>query len=152
VAIVEVEDLVEDLLDDLDSWRRQDLRVAIARVVDLDGRPDLPSFDDRDRQAPLAPRARRDEHADGTYGPVAPAGDEPHYVPERVAMAVNERGEIVGARWAGCAEGAVVAAALDVLRHDRARLVSIGHSGDQAYSMGLAAGGTVHVLLEPLHW
>jgi hypothetical protein len=133
VAIVEVEDLVEDLLDDLDNWRRQDLRVAIARVVDLDRRPDLPTLD-------------------GTYGPVAPVGDEPRYVPERVAMAVNERGEIVGARWAGCAEGAVVAAALDVLRHDRARLVSIGHSGDQAHSVGLAAGGTVHVLLEPLHW
>jgi hypothetical protein len=140
VAIVEVEDLVEDLLDDLDSWRRQDLRVAIARVVDLDGRPDLPALD------------AHDQHADGTYGPVAPAGDDPHSAPERVSMAVNERGEIVGARWAGCAEGAVVAAALDVLRHDRARLVSIGHSGDQAYSMGLAAGGTVHVLLEPLHW
>jgi xanthine/CO dehydrogenase XdhC/CoxF family maturation factor len=140
VAVVEVEDLVEDLLDDLDNWRRQDLRVAIARVVDLDGRPDHPAGGERN---PLA---------DGAYGPVAPAGGDPHHVPERVAMAVNERGEIVGARWAGCAEGAVVAAALDVLRHDRARLVSIGHSGDQAYSMGLAAGGTVHVLLEPLHW
>lgn len=134
---------MEDLLDDLDNWRRQDLRVAIARVVDLDGGPDHPALD--------APNARH-ELPDGAYGPVAPAGDDPHYVPERVAMAVNERGEIVGARWAGCAEGAVVAAALDVLRHDRARLVSIGHSGDQAYSMGLAAGGTVHVLLEPLHW
>jgi xanthine/CO dehydrogenase XdhC/CoxF family maturation factor len=119
---VGVEDLVEDLLDDLDRWRRLDLRVAIARVVDIDDRPGAP--------------------ADQTGAPV----------PDRTAMAVNERGEIVGARWAGCAEGAVVAAALDVMRHDRARLVSIGHSGDQAYSVGLAAGGTVHVLLEPLHW
>lgn len=116
---------MEGLLDDLDRWRRQDLRVAIARVVDIDDIDDCPG---------------------------APTAEPGTPVPDGTSMAVNERGEIVGARWPGCAEGAVVAAALDVLRHDRARLVSIGHSGDQAYSVGLAAGGTVHVLLEPLHW
>jgi xanthine/CO dehydrogenase XdhC/CoxF family maturation factor len=104
---------VEELLDDLDRWRREELRVAIARVVEI---------------------------------------DDPDRVASSVAMAVNERGEVVGSVRCGCSEGAVVAAALEVLRHGRPRLVSLGHSGDQAFSVGLAAGGTVHVLLEPLDW
>jgi xanthine dehydrogenase accessory factor len=68
------------------------------------------------------------------------------------AMAVNERGEAVGSVRGGCRQGAVVAAALEVLRHGRPRLVTLGQSGDQAFSVGLAAGGAVHVLLEPLDW
>jgi xanthine dehydrogenase accessory factor len=113
---------VEDLLDDLDRWRREELRVAIARVVEIDGsEPSEPS--ERSQQPELA-----------------------------ASMAINERGEVIGSVSAACAEGAVVAAALEVLRNGRARLVSFGHSGDQAFSVGLAAGGTIHVLLEPLEW
>jgi xanthine dehydrogenase accessory factor len=59
---------------------------------------------------------------------------------------------VAGSVQGGCVEGAVVAAALEVLRHGRPRLVSLGYSGDQAFSAGLAAGGTIHVLLEPLDW
>lgn len=78
---------------------------------------------------------------------------EPSDQPEPAAsMAINERGEVIGSVSAACAEGAVVAAALEVLRNGRARLVSFGYSGDQAFSVGLAAGGTIHVLLEPLEW
>ncbi|HEV7762235.1 MAG TPA: XdhC family protein [Acidimicrobiales bacterium] len=102
---------MEDLLDDLDRWRRAELRVALARVVEIDG--------------PTEPTA---------------------------SMAINERGEVAGSVSAACLQAAVVAAALEVLRHGRARLVSFGHSGDQAFSVGLAAGGTIHVLLEPLDW
>jgi xanthine dehydrogenase accessory factor len=106
---------VEELLDDLARWRREDLRVAIARVVEID---------DPDRAATGI----------------------------GAAMAVNERGEAVGSVRGGCRQGAVVAAALEVLRHGRPRLVTLGQSGDQAFSVGLAAGGAVHVLLEPLDW
>jgi xanthine dehydrogenase accessory factor len=102
---------VEDLLDDLDRWRRAELRVALARVVEIDGPTE-----------------------------------------STASMAINERGEVVGSVSAACVPAAVVAAALEVLRHGRARLVSFGHSGDQAFSVGLAAGGTIHVLLEPLDW
>jgi xanthine dehydrogenase accessory factor len=113
---------VEDLLlDELDRWRREELRVAIARVVEID----------------------RSEHAE----------PDPSAAPASVAsMAINERGEVAGSVSSACAESAVVAAALEVLRNGRARLVSFGHSGDQAFSVGLAAGGTIHVLLEPLEW
>jgi xanthine/CO dehydrogenase XdhC/CoxF family maturation factor len=115
----------EPLLDDLDRWRREELRVAVARVVRIDG-------------------------TDPCDPPAPPAA----------SMAVNERGELAGTvagPAAGpvatvCVERALVAAALEVLRHGRARLVSLGHSGDQAFSVGLGAGGTIHVLLEPLEW
>ena len=96
--------------------------MAIARVVEIDG-------------------SDRDE-----------AGDESDAGEPPPAMAINERGEVIGSVAAGCAEASVVAAALEVLRHGRPRLVSFGHSGDQAFSVGLAAGGTIHVLLEPLDW
>jgi xanthine dehydrogenase accessory factor len=104
---------VEELLVDLDRWRREELRVALARVVEID---------------------------DPARGEAA------------ASMAINERGEVAGSVAGPCAEGAVVAAALEVLRYGRPRLVSLGHSGDQAFSVGLAAGGRVHVLLEPLEW
>lgn len=104
---------VEEILDDLDRWRREALRVAIARIVEI---------------------------------------DDPDKTEAGVSMAVNERGEVAGSVNGPCTEGAVVAAALEVLRHGRPRLVSFGHSGDQAFSVGLAAGGTIHVLLEPLDW
>jgi len=110
---VEIVAGVEDLLVDLDRWRREELRVAIARVVEI---------------------------------------DDPACSETAASMAINERGEVAGAVDGPCAEGAVVAAALEVLRHGRPRLVSFGHSGDQAFSVGLAAGGTIHVLLEPLDW
>jgi xanthine dehydrogenase accessory factor len=107
----------ELLLDDLDRWRREELRVAVARVVRIDG-------------------------TDPCDPPAPPAA----------SMAVNERGEVAGAVATVCVERALVGAALEVLRHGRAQLVSLGHSGDQAFSVGLGAGGTIHVLLEPLDW
>ena len=102
---------MEDLLDDLDRWRRAELRVAVARVVEIDG--------------PADPEA---------------------------SMAVNERGEVVGSVSAACVQSAVVAAALEVLRHGRARLVSFGYSDDDAFAVGLTCGGTIHLYLEPLDW
>ena len=111
-----------DLAEDLDRWRQEDLRVAIARVVEVDG------------------------SETGEPGEWRAAGEP------GAAMAVNERGEAIGSVSAGGLEAAVIAAALEVLRNGRARLVSFGHCGDQAFSVGLRAGGTIHVFLEPLEW
>jgi len=104
---------MRELLDDLDKWRREQVRVALARVVELDG-----------------------------SGPRAPGA----------AMAVNERGEVVGSVSGGCVEGAVVAEALRVLQLGRPKLVTFGYSDDQAYSVGLSCGGRIHIFLEPLDW
>jgi xanthine dehydrogenase accessory factor len=108
---------VKDLLDDLDRWRREQVRVALARVVELDG--------------------------SGT-GLVPTEGE--------AAMAVNERGEVVGSVSGAGVDPAVVAEALRVLQVGRPRLVTIGSRDDEAYSVGISCGRRIHVFLEPLNW
>ena len=68
------------------------------------------------------------------------------------AMAVNERGEVIGSVSGGCVEGAVVTEALDVLRTGERKVVTFGYSDDEAFSVGLTCGGTIHLFLEPLDW
>jgi xanthine dehydrogenase accessory factor len=68
------------------------------------------------------------------------------------AMAVNERGEVVGSVSGGCVEGAVVTEALDVLETGERKVVTFGYSDDEAFSVGLTCGGTIHLFLEPLDW
>jgi len=110
---------VRDLLDDLDRWRREQVRVALARVVELD------------------------EAGTGYSTTEAEAG---------AAMAINERGEVVGSVSGMGVDPAVVAEALRVLQIGRPKLVTFGYSDDQAYSVGLSCGGRIHVFLEPLNW
>lgn len=68
------------------------------------------------------------------------------------AMAVNERGEVIGSVSGGCVEGAVVSEALEVLRTGDRKLVRFGYSDDDAFAVGLTCGGTVHLFVEPLDW
>ena len=68
------------------------------------------------------------------------------------AMAVNERGEVVGSVSGGCVEGAVVAEALEVLRTGERKVVTFGYSDDDAFAVGLTCGGTIHLYLETLDW
>ena len=68
------------------------------------------------------------------------------------AMAVNERGEVVGSVSGGCVEGAVVTEALDVLETGERKVVTFGYSDDEAFAVGLTCGGTIHLFIEPLDW
>ncbi len=68
------------------------------------------------------------------------------------AMAVSEDGEVVGSVSGGCVEGAVVTEALDILASGDRRIVTFGYSDDEAFSVGLTCGGTVHLYIEPLDW
>lgn len=68
------------------------------------------------------------------------------------AMAVNERGEVIGSVSGGCVEGAVVTEALEVLRTGTRKVVTFGYSDDEAFAVGLTCGGTIHLFLEPLDW
>lgn len=104
---------MNDILDDLRRWRGQVRRVAIARVIDVDG---------------SSPR---------------PAG---------AAMAVSEDGEVAGSVSGGCVEGAVVATALEVLETGERRIETYGYSDDEAFSVGLTCGGTIHLFVEPFDW
>ena len=68
------------------------------------------------------------------------------------AMAVNERGEVVGSVSGGCVEGAVVTEALEVLRTGERKVVTFGYSDDEAFAVGLTCGGPIHLYIETLDW
>jgi len=68
------------------------------------------------------------------------------------AMAVADDGEVAGSVSGGCVEAAVVTEALEVLEKGDRRVVSFGYSDDEAFTVGLTCGGTVHLFIEPLDW
>ena len=102
---------MREVLADIGRWRAAGRRVAVARVVGLEG-----------------------------AGPRDPGA----------TMVVNEDGEAAGSVSGGCVEGAVLTEALEVLAEGTPRLVSFGYSDEQAFSVGLTCGGTIHVFIEPL--
>ncbi len=65
-------------------------------------------------------------------------------------LAINEDGEMAGSVSGGCVEGAVVVEALEALEDGRPRLLDYGVSDDEAFAVGLACGGRIRVLVEPL--
>ncbi len=66
------------------------------------------------------------------------------------ALAVNERGDVVGSVTGGCVEPAVYEEARAVLAGEPARLVEYGIADETAFEVGLPCGGTVHVLVGPV--
>lgn len=65
-------------------------------------------------------------------------------------LAISGQAEIMGSVSGGCVEGAVVAEALDALAEGQPRILTYGVSDDEAFAVGLACGGTIRVLVEPL--
>ncbi|PQO24511.1 XdhC/CoxI family protein [Rhodobacteraceae bacterium WD3A24] len=65
-------------------------------------------------------------------------------------LAVSGEGEIAGSVSGGCVEGAVVAEALDAFEDGHPRILTYGVSDDDAFAVGLACGGTIRVLVEPV--
>jgi xanthine dehydrogenase accessory factor len=65
------------------------------------------------------------------------------------AMAVDDRGEVLGSVSGGCVEAAVYAAAEEVLRTGKAQTQTYGVSDDEAFEVGLTCGGTIEVLIQP---
>lgn len=72
--------------------------------------------------------------------------------PRRVGsqLAVSGAGEIQGSVSGGCVEGAVVVEALEALEDGAARILEFGVSDGDAFAVGLACGGKIRVLVEPV--
>ncbi len=65
-------------------------------------------------------------------------------------LAISGRGEIMGSVSGGCVEGAVITEAAEALADGVPRLLTFGVSDDQAFAVGLACGGTIRVLVDPV--
>lgn len=65
-------------------------------------------------------------------------------------MAISATGEIAGSVSGGCVEGAVIVEAQEALAAGEHRVLEFGVSDDNAFAVGLACGGTIRVLLEPV--
>lgn len=65
-------------------------------------------------------------------------------------LAVSGAGEIMGSVSGGCVEGAVVVEALEALADGKPRLLTFGVADETAFEVGLACGGTIRILVEPI--
>ena len=70
--------------------------------------------------------------------------------PVGAGLAISGAGDMVGSVSGGCVEGAVVAEAAEALETGTPKLLEYGVSDDDAFAVGLACGGTIRVLLEPV--
>jgi xanthine dehydrogenase accessory factor len=65
-------------------------------------------------------------------------------------MVIDRNGAIEGSVSGGCVEGAVITQAIDAIAKGPSVLLEFGVSDDDAFAVGLACGGEIKVLVEPV--
>ncbi|MEM8989710.1 MAG: XdhC family protein [Pseudomonadota bacterium] len=70
--------------------------------------------------------------------------------PVGAQLAISSESEIMGSVSGGCVEAAVVAEALDAIQDGTCRILEFGVSDHEAFAVGLACGGTIRVMVEPI--
>lgn len=72
--------------------------------------------------------------------------------PRRVGaqLAISGDGEMQGSVSGGCVEGAVVIEAIEAIEDGTSRMLEYGVSDGDAFAVGLACGGKIRVLVEPI--
>lgn len=65
-------------------------------------------------------------------------------------LAVRDDSFFLGSVSGGCVEGAVVEEALSVMQTGVPKVLEFGITNEQAWEVGLACGGQVHIFVEPL--
>jgi xanthine dehydrogenase accessory factor len=67
-------------------------------------------------------------------------------------LAISGAGDIAGSVSGGCVEGAVVVEAMEALSENdpSRRMMEFGVSDDEAFAVGLACGGRIRVMVEPI--
>ena len=66
-------------------------------------------------------------------------------------MAIDINGEIIGSVSGGCIEGAVISEGIKSIKDGGTRVKDYGISNDLAWEVGLACGGELKVLIQPLN-
>ncbi|MFA3915870.1 XdhC family protein [Ruegeria hyattellae] len=72
--------------------------------------------------------------------------------PRRVGaqLVIGDDGRIEGSVSGGCVEGAVIVEALEAIEEGASRVLEYGVSDEDAFAVGLACGGTIRILVEPV--
>lgn len=70
--------------------------------------------------------------------------------PVGAQLAIRDDGAFLGSVSGGCVEGAVVAEALEALEDGACRVLDYGVSDEEVFAVGLACGGEIRILVEPL--
>lgn len=65
-------------------------------------------------------------------------------------MAIRDDGTMMGSVSGGCVEGAVVFEAMEAMADGRPRLLTYGVADETAFEVGLACGGTIRILVDPI--
>ena len=65
-------------------------------------------------------------------------------------IAVRGDGAFLGSVSGGCVEGAVIEAALQAIEDGKNRELEFGVTDQQAWDVGLACGGRIKILVEPV--
>lgn len=91
-------------------------------------------------------------HREGLGAALATVVETWGSAPRRVGaqLAIAGDGRIEGSVSGGCVEGAVIVEALEALEAGEHRLLTFGVSDGDAFAVGLACGGTIRVLVEPV--
>ena len=66
-------------------------------------------------------------------------------------MAIDSNGEIIGSVSGGCIEGAVINEGINSIKDGKLRIKDYGISNDMAWEVGLACGGELKILIQPLN-
>ncbi len=91
-------------------------------------------------------------HRDGVGAALATVVETWGSAPRRVGaqLVIAGDGRIEGSVSGGCVEGAVIVEALEAIEDGEQRLLEFGVSDDDAFAVGLACGGTIRILVEPV--
>lgn len=103
-------------------------------------------------QFETAPETALEWHRSGAGAALATVVQTWGSAPRRTGaqLAVSGDGRIEGSVSGGCVEGAVVVEAQEALADGKHRLLEFGVSDADAFAVGLACGGTIKVLVEPI--
>ena len=66
-------------------------------------------------------------------------------------MAIDSNGKIIGSVSGGCIEGAVINEGINSINDGKLRIKDYGISNDMAWEVGLACGGELKILIQPLN-
>lgn len=99
-----------------------------------------------------APELALEWHREGRGAALATVVQTWGSAPRRVGaqMVVSGDGQLEGSVSGGCVEGAVMLEAMESLETGKGTLLEFGVSDGDAFAVGLACGGTIKVLVEPV--